>query len=250
MKKLRLNPVPKLNSQKSWLFVDIECDADTAEVYGSRHEPHIKRYLKFGGITGFAVKWFNGTRIYVYDLKDFGGSERKILLKLIWWIDQCDYFIAHNGDKFDLKVINARLDALGLPQLSPIKTIDTLKWSRKLWKLASHSLDFLGQYFGLGRKLERPHSDEPLTEKERQQEKRYNANDVLILSKLFALELQHIGHLAPFKEPKQKSLSANRQCPHEECRSWHTQSRGQRIISGVIYYQFQCRGCFKWFYKL
>lgn len=234
---------------RKWLEVDIECSADVAEVYGSRYEPKIVRYLSFSKVTGFAVKWFEGSKIWVFDLEDFGGSETRLLKKLSWWIEQCDYFIAHNGDKFDLKVINARLDSLSLNQIPPTKTIDTLKIARKLWRVPSYSLDSLGQYFELGRKTERPRVEGKMTQAERRMEKKYNGNDVLLLHKLFVFQLPHIGHMAPFKVSK-NSQSTKRQCPQPYCNSYRNQSRGQKINNEGIWNQYQCQDCWKWFYIL
>jgi DNA polymerase III epsilon subunit-like protein len=236
---------------KPWLCIDIETSTQKAEFYGSTYEPKIVRVTEEAHMLGFSVKWYGEKKIYVYDLKDFKGSEIEMLKKVLGWIEQCEYFIAHNGDKFDLRFINARLDKFKLPVISPIKTVDTLKIARKLWNLPSYRLDFLGWYFGLGRKMERPHvEDRPLTERERKQEKSYNGNDVLILEKLFTLQLPHIGHLPMFKIPKAKTnISEDRTCPKMECRSNRTQSRGRRVFEGKICKQYQCMTCFRWFYS-
>lgn len=234
---------------RKWLLIDIETSTNKGEFYGHLYEAKIVKMIEEAHITGFAVKWYEGKDIHVYDLKDFKGSEKKMLQKILWWIEQCDYFIAHNGDKFDLKFINARLDKFKLPVIPPIKTVDTLKISHRLWNLPSHKLDFLGWYFNIGRKTNRPHPEGKMTEKERKQEKIYNGNDVLILEKLFKFQLPHIGNLPMFKVPKpQLTISTNRTCPREECRSTYTNSRGMKVSEGKIWKQFYCKQCFNWFY--
>jgi DNA polymerase III epsilon subunit-like protein len=235
---------------KRWLLIDIETSTSKGEFYGRLFEAKIVKMIEEAHLTGFAVKWYGDKKIYVYDLKDFNGSEKKMLEKILWWVEQADYFIAHNGDKFDLKFINARLDKFHMPTLPPIKTVDTLKIARRLWNLSSYKLDFLGWYFDIGRKSERPHvEDREMTDKERKQEKKYNSNDVLILEKLFNIQLPHIGYLPMFKIPKPKlSVSKDRTCPREECGSTHTNSRGRKVAGGKIWRQLICRDCFNWFY--
>lgn len=231
-------------------MIDIETSTNKGEFYGHLFETKIVKMIEEAHIMGFSVKWYGEKKIYVYDLKDFKGSEKKMLEKILWWIELADYFIAHNGDKFDWKFINARLDKYRLPVLSPIKTVDTLKIAKRIWNHVSFRLDYLGWYYGLGRKTERPHvEDREMTEKERKQEKTYNGNDVLILEKLFTLQLPHIGNLPMFKVPKSNtSITDSRICPKEQCGSFHNQSRGRRIIDGFLCKQFQCMDCFHWFY--
>lgn len=235
---------------RKWLLIDIETSTNKGEFYGHLFETKIVKMIEEAHIMGFSVKWYGEKKIYVYDLKDFKGSEKKMLEKILWWVEQSDYFIAHNGDKFDWKFINARLDKYRLPVLSPIKTVDTLKIAKRIWNHVSFRLDYLGWYYNLGRKTERPHvEDREMTERERRQEKKYNGNDVLILEKLFTLQLPHIGYLPMFKIPKPKTaISKDRNCPREDCLSSHTNSRGRRFYEGGIVRQFYCKNCFNWFY--
>lgn len=249
----RLQPLSVGNTvkhSKPWILIDIETSTDKGEFYGQLHEARIVKMIEESHITGFAVKWYGEKKIFVYDLKDFRGSEKKLLQKILWWTEQADYSIAHNGDKFDFKVINARLDKYHLPLISPIKTIDTLKIARKLWKLASYKLDFIGWYYDLGRKTQRPEINGPMTEGQRRKEKKYNGNDVLLLEKVFNLQLPHIGYLPMFRIPKPKlNISEDKTCPREDCGSSHTNSRGSRVSEGWLWQQLYCKGCYRWFYR-
>lgn len=53
-----------------------------------------------------------------------------------------DILIGQNGDQFDLKTFKGRLWAAGLPPLTNVQTLDTLKMSRQNFKLTSHTLDY------------------------------------------------------------------------------------------------------------
>jgi len=71
-------------------------------------------------------------------------NDLKVVKTLRAALASADVLVGHNGDKFDLKVFNARLACHGLDPLPPIKTIDTLKVARKYFRFTSNRLDYLG----------------------------------------------------------------------------------------------------------
>lgn len=126
------------------------------------------------------------------------------MLKLWKLLNACDICIAHNGDRFDIKKINARFLFHGLPPPRPYKTIDTLKISRRNFGLSSHRQDDIGKFAGTGRKLK---TDKDLwldcikgKKKALKQMKFYNAQDVVLLEKNYRKFLPWI------KMPKVKEL--------------------------------------------
>ena len=66
---------------------------------------------------------------------------------------EADIVIAHNLKAFDLKKFNARLIYHRLPPLPPFLLIDTLSEARRVAKFSSNRLDYLGQFFGEGKKI-------------------------------------------------------------------------------------------------
>lgn len=80
-------------------------------------------------------------------------NDDKEIVKSLWkLVDSADVLIAHNGDKFDVPVMNTRFLKHGLYAPAPYQTVDTLKIARKHFKFPSNRLDHLGDYLGLGRK--------------------------------------------------------------------------------------------------
>lgn len=239
-----IKDIPK----KRGIEIDIETSENIGTFYGPVYETRINRVLEHAHLTSFAVKHVDKKKIYVYDLEDFPlykkdpTSDRALLQELTKWVEKSDYLVAHNGDGFDIPMVNARLDYWKLPELPPEKTVDTLKISRRLWKLPSYKLGDICAYFGIGNKLERGYGRQ-----KRQMERRYVAHDVYLLDGLLELIRPHIPNHPAFKEIKQKIVSFDRSCPH--CGSTHTQSRGERITNGKVHKQFQCRSenCYKWF---
>lgn len=70
-------------------------------------------------------------------------NDKKLVQELWKLLDQADIVIAQNGDKFDIKKFNARAAIHGFPPVSPFRSTDTLKESRKVFGFTSHSLEYM-----------------------------------------------------------------------------------------------------------
>ncbi len=69
-------------------------------------------------------------------------DDKDIVKELIELLEQADICITHNGDKFDIKRLNARALLHGLPPYKHPASTDTYKESKKVFSLTSHSLDY------------------------------------------------------------------------------------------------------------
>lgn len=89
---------------------------------------------------------------------DWGAKQcdRKIVRKMLSEMKRADEVVAHNGDRFDIKWINTRCIYHRLDPFPISKTVDTLKIAKKYLKLPSNRLDAIGDYFGIGRKVQTP----------------------------------------------------------------------------------------------
>jgi DNA polymerase III epsilon subunit-like protein len=65
-----------------------------------------------------------------------------------------DELVAHNGDKFDLKWLNTRLVYHGFDPKPIERTVDTLAIARRRFMFNSNRLDYIGQFLGLGQKID------------------------------------------------------------------------------------------------
>lgn len=113
----------------------------------------------------------------------------------VW--EEADYVVAHNGDGFDIPILNARYYYHKLDPLPPVASVDTLKMARQRWRqqLNGNSLDHIAEMAGLGRKLK---IDASLWvrccegDKDAMKEMiEYNEQDVNLLELLFADLLPH-----------------------------------------------------------
>lgn len=82
------------------------------------------------------------------------GDDKAMLEQFIPILESADEVVAHNGDRFDLPWLRARAAYHGIPVSPYIKTIDTCAQSRRLFYFNSAKLDYLGQFLGVGQKIE------------------------------------------------------------------------------------------------
>lgn len=153
--------------------------------------------------------------------------------------------IAHNGDNFDLKVLNTHFVLHGLPPVNPSRSVDTLKIARRNFKFFGNSLDSLAEFFGIGGKIKKkPGTDKACfegDEKAYKEMKKYNNHDVHLLREIYKkLAPFHSTH--PHVDPEMGSLA----CPN--CGSTDIRSKGiERLVMGVKEC-LKCHDCGRRFY--
>lgn len=104
----------------------------------------------------WSAKWLFDNNIMSARLSGHEALEEddyELVLKLWDLLDQADIVIAHNGEKFDIPVINGRCVIHGMMPPSPYQQIDTLKIAKRQFRFSSNKLDALATYFGLPTKL-------------------------------------------------------------------------------------------------
>lgn len=81
-------------------------------------------------------------------------DDTNIVATLYSLFEQADAVVAHNAKKFDYKVLQTRSLFNGFGALPSVKVLDTLQMAKSKLKLPSNRLDSIGEYFGLGRKID------------------------------------------------------------------------------------------------
>jgi hypothetical protein len=99
----------------------------------------------------WAAKWLNGDSFgEVLTSTEAQQEDDSRIVKNLWNIlEKADIVITHNGDKFDIKKINARFIENNLGPVSPYKSIDTLKVVKKSFGFSSNKLEALARKFGI-----------------------------------------------------------------------------------------------------
>jgi RNase_H superfamily len=85
-----------------------------------------------------------------------GKDDARVIRKLHAVLSQADVLVGHNSDNFDWKKFQTRCIELGLKPVDQKASIDTLKVARKEFKFTSNRLDYIGEYLGVGGKMDTP----------------------------------------------------------------------------------------------
>lgn len=101
----------------------------------------------------WAAKWLGEDKVRS-DSMQHDGDDKRITATLSDMINDADVIVAHNGNRFDLPVIRTRIIKHAIPPLLHVQTYDTCIRARYLFQFPSNRLDDLGDYLGLGRKVQ------------------------------------------------------------------------------------------------
>jgi hypothetical protein len=222
------------------LLIDLETAPHLAYVW-QKWETDVIDFKTYGYLLCYAYKWLGEKDIKSVGLNTNTYSQMvKSLHKLF---DEADVIVAHNGDSFDIKMANQYFIELGLLPPSTYKTIDTKKLAKEKFRFVSNKLDDLGDYLGLGRKINTGGFElwKGCMKGDRQSWKKmleYNRRDVELLEKVYL-------RLRPWcKHPNFNIKKGVNKCP--VCQSSRLQSRGLQLNQTTRYKRYQCQDCGKW----
>lgn len=221
------------------LFLDLETSPIIGYSWGLFEQNIIKRIKPFT-ILSFAYKWL-GKKVHVEACDN--QSEYQLLKKLHKLLSDASVVVAHNGDSFDIRKINARFIIHKIDPPSPYVTIDTKKVASRVAYFDSNSLNNLGIDMGEGEKIKHRGFDMwegcmAGNKRDWRDMKRYNMQDVVLLEKIYL-------RLRPWiKNHPNQSVSDDIACP--KCASKDLEKRGMAISNGMQYQRYKCRGCGGW----
>lgn len=235
------------------ILLDIETSPITAYTWGT-FDQNVLKILEPSKIISCAWKELHSDAVTVKGLDDYKGYRHgviddKKLVQEVWSVlDKADIVIAHHGDAFDIKKLNARFVWHGLAAPSFYKTVDTKKVASRYFRFDSNSLNNLAGYLNLGNKVETGGFDLWVQciagDKEAWRHmKDYNAQDVVLLEKVYL-------KLRPFMEnhPNLNILSTKPKsgiiCP--TCLSDKVTKRGFSSTRTGKKQRYQCQSCSSW----
>jgi RNase_H superfamily len=240
-------PKTKL-SEPRILFLDIETFPNLSYTWG-KYEQDVIRFKQQTCIATVAYKWRGSNKVEAKALPDYRGYKSNSyddasLVKDLWkLLDEADIVVAHNGNSFDLKVIQGRFLFHGLEPPSPYKSVDTKLLTKAVARFNSNKLDDLGQLFFQERKIKTDfdlwegciHGDSASWK----QMVTYNKKDVELLEKLY-------DKLLPYARthPNVSVYKGGMCCP--KCGSERLQSRGYTRSVTRVYRRYHCTSCGGW----
>lgn len=242
-------------TQPKVLVIDIETAPVIASVWGLFDQNVGLNMIRADWhLMSFSAKWLGANEVQYFDQQYAPDmtDDTDLLLRLHYLLDEADFAIAHNGNRFDRKKINARMITAGLPPYSPVRWIDTLREVRRVAAFTSNKLEFLtGTLCTEHQKL--THKKFPgfelwkeclLGNPEAWKEmKDYNIQDVLSLEELYL-------KLRPWMEghPNFSVYGEGETGPVcNKCGSHRVQQRGTRRTNVGVYARYQCLDCKSWF---
>lgn len=105
----------------------------------------LNQVLEKTTILSWAAKWYGEDEIMYTDVRDEKNprNDKKIVQQLRDLIDQADFSVAHNLNRFDSKVLNYRILKNKIPRPSSYKKLDTLTIAKRHFKTESYKLEHL-----------------------------------------------------------------------------------------------------------
>jgi DNA polymerase elongation subunit (family B) len=140
------------------LIFDIESAPMNAWIWGKwKQNIYDEMIINDWFILTWSAKWLFSNDIMYDSLKKKEiekQDDKRIVRSLRDLLDKADIVIAHNGDRFDIARINARMIYNNLNPPSSYQSIDTLKIAKKHFGFSSNKLDALAEMFGLKGKID------------------------------------------------------------------------------------------------
>lgn len=230
------------------LFWDIE----TTPCIGYFWRPSYRTSISYDNILEQAkiicisYKWQDEDEVHtlVWDGKD----DKKLVKAFAKELKKSDDAVAHNGDRFDLPWVKTRFLVHGVDFPAKITTTDTLKRARGNFRFPSNRLNDIGEYLGLGKKLDTGgfglwkdvmKGDEKALEKM----VKYCEQDVLLLEKVYHKLKNHVPvtlHEGVYNDNKKWA------CP--SCSSDKVYSNKKKVSpTGVIKREMKCKCCKRYY---
>ncbi len=130
------------------LVFDIETAPITAYTWGLFDQNVGLNQIKSDWhLIAWAAKWYGDpvSKVMYMDNRNSRNiqNDKKLVKELAKLLNQADIIITQNGEKFDVKKLNARAIINGLPPIKPTNSTDILREGRKVFSFTSHKLEYI-----------------------------------------------------------------------------------------------------------
>lgn len=136
------------------LYLDIETSPNVVLSWRVGYKINIDHdnILTERRIICFGYKWQSekAAKVITWDKNQ---NDKAMLQEVAKIMEQADEIVAHNGDNFDIPWLRTRFAFHRIPPPPPIKSIDTLQWSKRRMLFNSNKLDYIANYMGFGSKI-------------------------------------------------------------------------------------------------
>ncbi len=227
-------------------FLDIETRPIEAYVWGIWDQNiGLNQIIRGLEIMTYSFKWLGEEEVY-WDSVEKDKDERRVLETLWEFLDEADIIVTHNGDRFDVPIINSKFLEYEIKPYSPFKRIDTLKVLKSQFRLTSNRLDYASKYMGFEGKLATGGMQlwiDCINGKKEAWEKmvNYNIQDVIVLEEVYEKILPWIRNHPNVSLYDDEDATV---CP--KCGGSSIQFRGYYYTAAGKFHRFQCKDCGGW----
>lgn len=230
-------------------------DIETAPLLGNvwslwKQNIGLNQLQKDWYVMSWAAKWYGEDNVMYMDVRNTPEYDKNILVPLKRLLDDADWVITHNGNKFDIPKLRSRMLLNRIPPFSPVQSIDTCYHAKRLFGFTSNKLEYLSEVLAPDY-VKSKHKEFPGFElwdecvkgnpKAWDEMEKYNIQDVLALEAVYNAMLPwlstHPNH-GLFAEEGSKPT-----CPR--C-GGTVHRRGLRHTAVGVYQRFHCPSCNSW----
>lgn len=236
------------------LVIDLETQRSIVETF-SLFRPfiHIDRVIRDSRILCFAARWRGEEKmIFKSCWQDDDEDAYKAMLQSAWdLLDEADFVVTFNGDRFDIQWLQEEFGCFGLGRPTPCKSLDLFKTQKKHFRagLLSGKLDWSSRKWLKDRKI--PHGGTDLwhdirygNRAERREAQRtmrtYCEHDTRLTGKLFEAYLPWINvNFALYEDNDDELLHCTK------CNSTNMKRDGKKKYgtSAYLYQMHRCKDC-------
>lgn len=202
-------------------------------------------------ILSYCVKPLGGSkRSIVYnDNRGDPRNDKQVVTELREIVHEYDFLIAHNGKRFDLRKMRARMILHDLPPPAPVQVIDTMLMARQVAAFTSNKLEWLSTYLSTAQKSK--HKEFPGFElwtecladnpKAWDAMKRYNIADVPSMEQVYLKLRPWVnGH------PNVAAYTDSEEIACPKCGSHNVVKDGISRTNVSEYNRYRCNDCGGW----
>ena len=199
-----------------------------------------------GWLISSSWKWLGRDKIHGVVLtptESLEQNDSRIVQTMTDLFEEADFVVAHNGKRFDVPLLRARVVKNRMRPMKTVRCIDTLVIAKSM-KFESNKLDSLCNYLDIGRKMETTgiglwmkcmNGDKQALAKMLE----YNKQDVSLLEELY-LELRPFDRTGP--NYGQYYNDGKRHCP--ACGSTDLEGTGNKVYTNVSQFEeLVCNDC-------
>ncbi len=231
------------------LFFDIETAPLLSYIWHpiTNYVSHVQQAADTFMLT-WAAKWWEGEDVIANSLSSeeaLAQDDSRIVAGLADLMAEADIVVAHNGDRFDMPRLNARLMSMRQEPLGPYQTIDTLKLAKQNFNLPYYKLDYIAEFLGLGKKYKTEfelwidvyHGDEAAISEMLD----YNIRDTVLLEEVFVEMIPYVTRLTRLFDATTDMEIKCAFCGHTKF-----EQRGYYRTQASTFKKMKCMGCGKY----